>query len=249
MTRLSSLLKLERWGAVGIMESLWHFAAKHAIQGDIGKWKDEEISAAIGWGGDSIQLITALVDAGWIDRCKTHRLLIHDWEEHADESVKKTIHNRGIDFHHAEPFRKIRENSGRVGTKKGSGSGSGKALAEGGAGETKDCPCGFDLFWKAYPKKAGGKEAASKAFQAAIKRLKEELQHQGQDPVEFLIAKATEFATTPKGKAGKFCPYPATWLNKGCYDDDPATWRDCDKSTHPTEPIDDLEVNWSTGNQ
>ncbi len=243
MTRLAVLLKLERWGAVGIMESLWHFVAKHAIQGDIGKWQDEEIAAAIGWTADPTQLITALVDAGWLDRCKSRRLVVHDWHEHAEESVKKTIANRELDFYRAESFQKIRENSRRVGSKKGygSGTGSGKALAEGGVGETPaPCPCGFDQFWEVYPRKEG-KIKAREAFQKAVKLLRQDLRFQEQDPVEYLISKATEFASTPRGQAGQYCPHPTTWLHQGRYDDDPATWQDrASENNQPKQPSIDL---------
>jgi len=33
------------------------------------------------------------------------------------------------------------------------------------------------------------------------------------------------FAKTPRANATDHTPiHPATWLNQGCYDDDPATW-------------------------
>ncbi len=106
--RLAKLLQIERWGAVGILESLWHFTARHAIRGDIGRWSDEDICEAIGWEQEPGKLIDALVEAGWLDRDEVHRLLVHDWHDHADDTVKKTLRNR------QEAFATLPENSGNV---------------------------------------------------------------------------------------------------------------------------------------
>jgi hypothetical protein len=116
MIRLAKLLDVERWGAVGIMESLWHFASRHAMQGNIGKWSDEEIASAVAWSGEASVLISALVSSGWLDRSKRHRLLIHDWKDHADDAVRKTLRNRKQEIiteqNISEKFRKIRNFSG-----------------------------------------------------------------------------------------------------------------------------------------
>jgi hypothetical protein len=106
--RLAKLLHIQRWGAVGILESLWHFTSRFAIQGDIGAWTDQEIAEAIGWTGDPGRLITALVEAGWLDRNQAYRLVVHDWHDHAQESVRKTLRNRSL------LFVTFRENSRKV---------------------------------------------------------------------------------------------------------------------------------------
>lgn len=96
--RLARLLDIERWGAVGILESLWHFTARHAMRGDIGRWPNDEIAEGIGWKGDPDTLVDALVSARWLDADNSHRLIVHDWHEHADDSVKKTLRNRSEHF-------------------------------------------------------------------------------------------------------------------------------------------------------
>ncbi|MHB1038017.1 MAG: hypothetical protein ACYC35_26710 [Pirellulales bacterium] len=99
LRRLAKLLDVPHYAAVGIMESLWQFTAKHAIRGDIGKWTDAEIAAAIDWPEDeSPQLVKALVEARLVDRHATHRLIVHDWPEHADDSTRKTVRNHGWEF-------------------------------------------------------------------------------------------------------------------------------------------------------
>jgi len=73
-----------------VLESLWHFTAQYAKRGDIGKWSDEEIASAIEWEGDPTELISALVSARLLDPDTTYRLLVHDWEAHADQTVARS---------------------------------------------------------------------------------------------------------------------------------------------------------------
>jgi hypothetical protein len=91
LKKLMRKLNLPQWGAVGLLESLWHLTAREALMGDIGKLTDEDIAIAIDWKDEPQVLIDALVDAGWIDRSEMSRLVVHDWEEHADDATKKAI--------------------------------------------------------------------------------------------------------------------------------------------------------------
>lgn len=69
----------------------------------------------------------------------------------------------------------------------------------------------FGAFWIVYPKKKS-REEAKQAWIAAIGR--------GADP-ERMIAAATAYANERDGKDPQYTKHPATWLNKGCYDDEP----------------------------
>lgn len=69
----------------------------------------------------------------------------------------------------------------------------------------------FGAFWLVYPKKKA-REEAKKAFLAAIAR--------GADP-DHMVDIATRYAKERAGQEAQYTKYPATWLNKGCYDDDP----------------------------
>lgn len=69
----------------------------------------------------------------------------------------------------------------------------------------------FGAFWLTYPKRKA-KEEAKKAWIAAIKR--------GADP-QHMVDRAREYAHERQGQDAKYTKYPATWLNKGCYDDEP----------------------------
>lgn len=69
----------------------------------------------------------------------------------------------------------------------------------------------FGAFWIVFPKKRA-REEAKKAWIAAIGR--------GADP-QHIVDAATGYAKERAGEDAKYTKYPATWLNKGCYDDEP----------------------------
>jgi hypothetical protein len=69
----------------------------------------------------------------------------------------------------------------------------------------------FGAFWLVYPKKRA-REEAKKAWCQAIER--------GADPQRIVDA-ATSYARERASEDPKYTKYPATWLNKGCYDDEP----------------------------
>lgn len=69
----------------------------------------------------------------------------------------------------------------------------------------------FAAFWTVYPKKKNKAEALE-AWKKAVAS--------GVDPAH-ITAAATAFARERNGQDPKFTKFPATWLNKGCYDDEP----------------------------
>jgi hypothetical protein len=89
--RLCRLLDIPLYHAVGLLELLWHLTAREATRGDIGKLDNESIALALDYRGDEDKLIDALVRCGWLDESTEHRLVVHDWHEHADEAVKKRL--------------------------------------------------------------------------------------------------------------------------------------------------------------
>ncbi len=97
-TNLMRVLGISRYQAVGILESLWHFTMRYAVAGDVGKWTNDEIVAAIEWEGDAQTLIAALVETKWLDADKRYRLIVHDWHEHADQTCKRYIASHCLAF-------------------------------------------------------------------------------------------------------------------------------------------------------
>lgn len=97
--QLQRRLNLAVWQARGLLDTLWNFAANNCPAGDIGRFSDEEIAIGIDWRDDHAALIDALVACRWIDRIDPPaRLVIHDWPEHCEYEVHKTLAKRAEAF-------------------------------------------------------------------------------------------------------------------------------------------------------
>jgi hypothetical protein len=98
---LSELLGVRRPTAIGHLELLFHFTAQYAPEGNIGKYSNRRIAAALDWGGKTDasvdKCIDAFVDSGWIDRCEINRLVTHDWAAHMDKATRQRLRNSGRD--------------------------------------------------------------------------------------------------------------------------------------------------------
>jgi hypothetical protein len=81
--------------AAGTLELLWIATQKEAPRGDIGKFSDEDIAIAVWWEGEPTELVNTLVETGWLDRHPTHRLLVHDWQDHAPRYVHGIVAKMG----------------------------------------------------------------------------------------------------------------------------------------------------------
>jgi hypothetical protein len=88
MRTLARLLDVPAYAAVGILEMLWHFTAQFCEAGDVGRWSNTDIAAALDWTGDPDHLVEALISSRWLDRSDAHRLIVHDWHEHAEDSLQ-----------------------------------------------------------------------------------------------------------------------------------------------------------------
>lgn len=100
----------------------------------------------------------------------------------------------------------------------------GKAIAEERRGEKNkvkpsrasaaadDAAKSFAEFWAVYPKRKA-KGAAERAYRAALKKV----------TAERLLVAATSYRddSARQRNDAKFTKYPATWLNGGCWDDEP----------------------------
>lgn len=84
-------LGLPRYATMGVLEAVWDLTGKHAPRGNLGKFSNQEIADDLGWDGDADKLVEALVKHRWLDTCETHRLLVHDWKDHAPDWLKKVV--------------------------------------------------------------------------------------------------------------------------------------------------------------
>ena len=96
--RLCRILRKPNYAGVGLLESMWHLVARYTPDGAIGRLADCDIAREIDWRGDPSILIDALVESEWLHRCPCHRLYVHDWKDHADQTVGRVLKNRGLDF-------------------------------------------------------------------------------------------------------------------------------------------------------
>jgi len=95
---LTEKLAAPTYAACGILELLWHMTARYAPRGDIGRFSDAAIADHLDWKGNPELLVAALVDSGWLERDVTHRLIIHDWKDHCEQSAKRWCERNKVDF-------------------------------------------------------------------------------------------------------------------------------------------------------
>lgn len=72
---------------LGVLQNLWLKTDINAPRGNIGKFSDEDIAVMIDWRGDPEGLINALVAREWLDEDPEHRLVVHDWPEHCEDTT------------------------------------------------------------------------------------------------------------------------------------------------------------------
>lgn len=93
--KLQRRLGVSRVVTAGTLELLWIAVQKNAPRGDIGRFDNESIAIECDWEGEPDELVEALVETGWLERCSQHRLVVHDWHEHAPYWVKGVAERAG----------------------------------------------------------------------------------------------------------------------------------------------------------
>ena len=149
--RLGRLLGTSQYQTVGVLECLWQLAAECTRYGEVGKFSDEEIADFMGW-QDGGKLVASLVESGWLDTCQKDRLVIHNWQKHCPDYVKKRLK---------------RDSGGQRRTTADNGDHRRNDPTQ--PNPTNKCTWQnhFDTFWKTYPARGGrrrGKQAAREKF-------------------------------------------------------------------------------------
>lgn len=93
---LKELLGLRDYAVAGVLELLWHVAARYHDDGGIGRWKDGQLARAVDYDGDPRHLVRCLVSAGWLDEVQNTqvRLAVHDWLMHCPNHVWDRVRKR-----------------------------------------------------------------------------------------------------------------------------------------------------------
>jgi hypothetical protein len=105
--RLANALDIPVPCALGVLEALWHLTASQAPAGDIGRLSDQDIADEILWPNDAGVLVAALVAVGSLDTHETHRLVVHDWEQHCDQAVRRKLGRNDMKFASREQRRLV----------------------------------------------------------------------------------------------------------------------------------------------
>lgn len=98
---LARLLGIPLWQAVGLLESIWHWTAKYAPDGCLGKDPDP-VARGIYYEGDSKALFRALIMAkgkskfGFL-RQNRKKFVVHGWQDHCDDATHMLLARR-IDY-------------------------------------------------------------------------------------------------------------------------------------------------------
>lgn len=83
--------------AVGLLETLWAWTRQYAIQGDVGRWPNQAIARGCGWTGDADAFIAALITSRFLEETLSpHRLVVHDVQQHADNTWKQNLTDAGL---------------------------------------------------------------------------------------------------------------------------------------------------------
>jgi len=81
--------------AIGLLELMWAFVSQQTPQGNVGKWSNQVIAGEAGWQGDAEKFVAALISVGFLDENEEHRLVVHDWSDHAPNWVHAKLKKTG----------------------------------------------------------------------------------------------------------------------------------------------------------
>ncbi len=92
--RLQKKLKLPTYAVAGLLELLWMLTAQYSPEdGELTRFSAEEIADYCDFEGDADSLLTALVEARWLDR-DADSLRVHDWVDHRPGYIEERIQKR-----------------------------------------------------------------------------------------------------------------------------------------------------------
>jgi len=93
--RLARILSLPSWAALGLLESFWHWVGRYCPTGEL---TDEDLLDCQDTVRFDGSLKDVLIQSGWLDLIDDSTCYVHDWHDHADDTVKKTLQKRKEQF-------------------------------------------------------------------------------------------------------------------------------------------------------
>lgn len=253
--RLARRLNLPSWQAVGLLESLWQMASRDAVRGDIGRYSDEDIAVYCDWpNGRESEFIDCLVECGWLDRCAEHRLVVHDWAEHAPNYIKGGLARKKVGFASVvqpgddekdfmgeprdEP-QDVPKDAPKLDAKPTPTKPSlvKPSLAKSSQDNTVDTvnySDAFQTWWSSYPaSRRVEKKATFAQWNLAVNRIASTIGIPGtlrgesdrNSAITVLLEAVRKFADSSKARGDpRYILHPKRWLRNEIYNDDPATW-------------------------
>src|SRR5499427_3164822 len=88
--RLSRLLGIGAYEAIGLLHVWWWWVLDFAPEGDLRAYSDDDIADAIDFDGDGAALVGALTRSGFMDADRQ----VHDWDEFAEKWIARRLANR-----------------------------------------------------------------------------------------------------------------------------------------------------------
>lgn len=83
-------LQISKPQAVGHLHLFWYWCVDYAPEGVLKSFSDIQIARASCWESDAKMFVTALIDAGFIDR-KDGVLTVHDWLDFCGAMIEKRL--------------------------------------------------------------------------------------------------------------------------------------------------------------
>jgi hypothetical protein len=224
LKKLQRRLKLPLWQAIGLLETLWKVTESDAPAGDIGKHSNADLALAIEWEGDADELISALLECGWLDASDKYRLAVHNWPVHAPNYLKGGFAKNGKTFIRAsEPKVAAISNNGVDNSLAPA-----KHLLSTCHADAKVTPTSpnlsypsnkngrqadrFNDFWRIYPKKVKKRPACEKW----------KAKHLDAKADELIADVANRLKSDYRWKAG-YIPDPPTYLTQERWEDEITT--------------------------
>ena len=87
-SELMELLGLARWGAVGVLGSLWMACWVQCPSGRLKGWSAKDIARNIAWEGDADELVRAFEKTRFLDRDEHGVLHIHEWNFYGGATIQ-----------------------------------------------------------------------------------------------------------------------------------------------------------------
>ena len=186
--------------ALGSLELIW---ACGYDSGDPVVGNSDEVEYAADWKGVKGDLVSALVDSGFLDE-KDGKLEIHDLSHHAPDYVQRRFRREN---------ERIKQMSGHcpviVQPQRDGGSGNVATPSPSPSPKGIHTDAEFEIFYQAYPKHKDKTDALSAWVKTKLKR----------PPLDVILAAIEQQKHSREWKEG-YIKAPASWLRKGSWEDE-----------------------------